>query len=120
MTQGNRTRPTQTLRFGHFQMNGADDFLKDGLPVHLPQQLFRILSVLLEKRGQVVTRDEMRRRLWEPGTFVDFEHNLNSAIKKLRIVLGDSSQNPRYIETIPGVGHRFVGRVQTVRKQTKK
>lgn len=120
MAPKNNSRPSHALRFGRFQLNAAGDLFAHGVRVHLPRQLFRILSVLVEKPGDVVTREEMRRKLWEPGTFVDFEHNLNSAIKKLRTILGDSAKNGQYIETIPGVGHRFVARVKAITKQNKK
>lgn len=120
VAQRKHSGPSEALRFGHFQVNAAGDFVKNGTRVHLPRQLFRILSVLLAKRGQVVAREEMRRKLWEPGTFVDFEHNLNSAIKKLRTALGDSTHNPQYIETIPGIGHRFVARVKRVKEHSKR
>jgi DNA-binding winged helix-turn-helix (wHTH) protein len=75
--------------------------------------------MLLEKRGEIVTREEIRQRLWAPGTFVDFEHNLNSAIKKLRTALGDSGQTPRYIETVPRVGYCFIARVETDGEQAR-
>src|SRR5262249_55098845 len=70
--------------------------------------------MLLEKPGEIVTREEMRRRLWASDTFVDFEHSLNSAIKKLRAALGDSPENSRYIETVPRVGYRFIAPVERV------
>src|SRR5579859_652772 len=103
------------LRFGVFEANlGAQELRKHGTRVRLRGQSFFILSMLLEKPGEVVTREEMRQRLWPADTFVDFEHSLNSAIKKLRGVLGDSPENSRYIETIPRVGYRFVAPVQEV------
>lgn len=98
-------RPSRALRFGVFDVNcAARELRKDGVLIHLQPQLFRILSMLLDKPGEIVTREEIRQRLWAPGTFVDFEHNLNSVIKKLRTALGDSGQTPRYVETIPRVG----------------
>jgi cholera toxin transcriptional activator len=107
-------RPSRALRFGAFYVNpGARELRRDGALVHLRPQLFHILSMLLDKPGETVTREELRQRLWAPGTFVDFEHNLNSAIKKVRTALGDSGQSPRYIETIPRVGYRFIAPVET-------
>src|SRR5580698_1156345 len=101
------------LRFGVFEANlSAQELRKHGTRVRLRGQSFFILSMLLEKPGEVVTRDEMQQRLWPADTFVDFEHSLNSAIKKLRGVLGDSPDNSRYIETIPRVGYRFIAPVQ--------
>jgi TolB-like protein/DNA-binding winged helix-turn-helix (wHTH) protein/tetratricopeptide (TPR) repeat protein len=103
------------LRFGVFETNlPAQELRKHGTRVRLAGQSFQILSMLLEKPGEVVTRDEMRQRLWPADTFVDFEHSLNSAIKKLRGVLGDSPENSRYIETIPRVGYRFIAPVQEI------
>jgi len=106
---------SQVLRFGVFEANIlARELRKHGTHVRLRGQPFCILSMLLERPGEVVTRDEMRQKLWSADTFVDFEHSLNSAIKKLRAVLGDSPDNSRYIETIPRVGYRFVAPVQEV------
>jgi TolB-like protein/DNA-binding winged helix-turn-helix (wHTH) protein/Flp pilus assembly protein TadD len=105
----------QVLRFGVFEANlPAQELRKHGTRVRLRGQSFFILSMLLEKPGEVITRDEMRQRLWPADTFVDFEHSLNSAIKKLRGVLGDSPENSRYIETIPRVGYRFIAPVQEI------
>jgi len=104
--------PSRALRFGVFQVNlAAREIRKHGVRVRLSGQPFCILSILLEKPGEVVTREEMREKLWT-DTFVDFEHSLNSAIKKLRAALGDSPENSRYIETIPRVGYRFVAPVE--------
>jgi TolB-like protein/DNA-binding winged helix-turn-helix (wHTH) protein/Flp pilus assembly protein TadD len=106
-------RKSQTLRFGVFEANIlARELRKYGTHVRLRGQPFCILAMLLERPGEVVTRDEMQKKLWPADTFVDFEHSLNSAIKKLRAVLGDSPDNSRYIETIPRVGYRFVAPVQ--------
>jgi TolB-like protein/DNA-binding winged helix-turn-helix (wHTH) protein/Tfp pilus assembly protein PilF len=108
-------RKTQVLRFGVFEANiSARELRKHGTQVRLRGQPFCILSMLLEKPGEVVTRDEMRQQLWPADTFVDFEHSLNTAIKKLRAVLGDSPDNSRYIETIPRVGYRFIAPLQEV------
>jgi DNA-binding winged helix-turn-helix (wHTH) protein len=105
--------PIGVLRFGVFQANlAARELRKHGVRVRLPGQPFCILSMLLEKPGEIVTREEMRQRLWASDTFVDFEHSLNSAIKKLRAALNDSSENSRYIETVPRVGYRFIAPVE--------
>src|SRR5439155_5093133 len=82
--------------------------------MRLPGQPFCILSILLKKPGEVVTREEIQRQLWPSDTFVDFEHSLNTAIKKLRTALGDSPENSRYIETLPRVGYRFVAPLEEV------
>ncbi len=113
-------RPSGALRFGAFRVNcAARELRRDGALIHLRPQLFHILSMLLDRPGEVVTREEIRQRLWAPGTFVDFEHNLNSAIKKLRTALGDSGQTSRYIETVPRVGYCFIAPVETAGEQTR-
>lgn len=105
----------QVLRFGVFEANvPARELRKHGTRVRLRGQPFCILSMLLEKPGDVVTREEMRQKLWPADTFVDFEHSLNSAVKKLRAALGDSPENSRYIETIPRLGYRFIAPVEEV------
>ncbi len=107
--------PGRILRFGVFQVNlGARELRKHGVQIRLPGQPFCILSILLEKPGEVVTREEMREKLWTADVFVDFEHSLNSAMKKLRAALGDSPENPRYIETLPRQGYRFIAPVEEI------
>ena len=104
---------TPVQRFGVFEVNlSARELRKHGVRVRLSGQPFEILTMLLSKPGLVVTREELRDRLWDSNTFVDFEHSLNSAIKKLRAALGDTPENSRYIETIPRVGYRFIAPVQ--------
>ena len=108
-------RQAQRLRFGVFEMNlPARELRKHGIRVRLPGQPFFILSILLERPGDVVSREELQKRLWPGDTFVDFEHSLNSAIKKLRAALGDTPENSRYVETVPRVGYRFVAPVEQV------
>jgi len=105
--------PARTLRFGAFRVElRAGEILKNGRRIRLPEQPFQILTILLEHPGEVVTRDELRQRLWPADTFVDFDHGLNNAIKKLRDVLDDSAENPRYIETLPKRGYRFIAHVE--------
>jgi DNA-binding winged helix-turn-helix (wHTH) protein/Flp pilus assembly protein TadD len=107
-----RERQIQALRFGVFEVNfSARELRKHGTRVRLPGQPFAILAMLLEKPGEVVTREEMRGRLWASDTFVDFEHSLNSAIKKLRSALSDSPEKSLYIETLPRIGYRFIAPV---------
>lgn len=108
-------RQDPVLRFGVFDVNlPARELRKHGVRIRLPGQPFCILSILLEKPGKVITREDIQQRLWASDTFVDFEHSLNSAIKKLRAALGDSPESPRYIETIPRVGYRFIAPVALV------
>ena len=90
----------------------AGEIYKRGIRLKLQDQPFRVFSFLLERPGQVVTREELRQRLWSADTFVDFDTGLNSAIKKLRDVLGDSADKPRYIETLPRRGYRFLGSLE--------
>jgi len=101
------------VRFGVFQVNlRSGELRRRGLKIRVSGQPFKILAILLEQSGEVVTREELQKNLWPDDTFVDFEHSLNSAIKKLRTVLGDSAENPRYIETIPRLGYRFIAPVE--------
>jgi TolB-like protein/DNA-binding winged helix-turn-helix (wHTH) protein/Tfp pilus assembly protein PilF len=107
--------PARVLRFGVFEVNfAAQQLRKHGVRVRLAGQPLAILAALLDRPGEVVTREEMRGKLWASDTFVDFEHSLNSAIKKLRAALNDTSENSRYIETLPRVGYRFIAPVQEV------
>jgi DNA-binding winged helix-turn-helix (wHTH) protein len=84
------------------------ELLKGEARIRLQEQPFQILRLLLAQAGDVVTRDELRARLWPDGTFVDFEHSLNAAIKRLRAVLGDDAKSPRFIETLPRIGYRWI------------
>ena len=84
---------------------------RNGTRVRLQEQPFQILALLLERAGEVVTREELQRKLWAADTFVDFDNGLNIAIKKLRTALGDDAEAPRYIETLPRRGYRFLAQV---------
>ena len=98
--------------FGVFEVDlKACELRKHGLRIKLPEQPFQVLVVLLEKPGEIVTREELRNRLWPGDTFVDFDHGLNNAVMRLREVLGDASENPRFVETIPRRGYRFIAPV---------
>jgi TolB-like protein/DNA-binding winged helix-turn-helix (wHTH) protein/Tfp pilus assembly protein PilF len=104
-------------KFGVFEVNlHAHELRKHGVRVRLSGQPFAILEILLESPGEIVTREQMRAKLWNTDTFVDFEHSLNSAIKKLRAALGDSPDNSRYVETIPKLGYRFIAPVEELAK----
>jgi DNA-binding winged helix-turn-helix (wHTH) protein len=99
----------QVVRFSGFEVDlHARELRKAGSRVRLQDQPFHILAMLLERRGDIVTREEMRERLWPDGTFVDFEHSVNAAIKRLRAALGDTAENPRFVETLHRRGYRFV------------
>lgn len=100
-------------RFGAFEVDfRAGELLKDGRRVRLQDQPLQVLTMLLEQPGQVVTREELRLRLWPTDTFVDFDHGLNNAINRLRDALNDSVEVPRFIETLPRRGYRFISRVE--------
>jgi DNA-binding winged helix-turn-helix (wHTH) protein len=86
----------------------ARELMKGGARIRLQEQPFQILRLLLTRAGGVVTREELRDRLWPNGTFVDFEHSLNAAVKRLRAALGDDAKAPRYIETLPRRGYRWI------------
>ncbi len=100
-------------RFGAFEVDPrAGELRKHGIRIKLQDQPLRVLSMLLERPGEVVTREELRQKLWPADTFVDFDHGLNSAINKLRDALSDSADAPRFIETLPRRGYRFTGVVE--------
>jgi TolB-like protein/DNA-binding winged helix-turn-helix (wHTH) protein len=102
-------REGSRLAFGVFAVDvDAGELLKHGTRVRLQDRPFQLLVALLKRPGQVVTREELRERLWPDGTFVDFDHNLSSAVNKLRTALDDSAQHPRYIETVGRRGYRFL------------
>ncbi len=102
------------MRFGVFELDlAAGELRKNGAKLRLQEQPFQVLALLLERPGDVVTREELRQKLWPADTFVDFDHSLNTAVNKLRETLGDSASSPRYIETMARRGYRFVAPVQT-------
>ena len=105
------SRPlSERLVFGPFEFDiPCRQLKKGGIPVRLSGQPLLILLMLLESPGEILTREQLRERVWSTGTFVDFEGGLNAAINKLRRALGDSADNPRYIETVTGAGYRFIG-----------
>jgi Tol biopolymer transport system component/DNA-binding winged helix-turn-helix (wHTH) protein len=104
----------RTLRFGLFDLDlRAGELRRNGVRVKLQEQPFQILARLLERPGDVVTREELRERLWSANTFVDFDHSLNAAIRRLRDALGDSAENPRFVETVARRGYRFLAPVTT-------
>jgi len=99
-------------RFGTYEANPQEGTLtKAGIRIRLQDQPFQILRLLLERAGQIVTRDEIRQKLWSEDTFVEFDDGLNTAVRKLRSALGDSADNPRFLETVPRRGYRFVAPV---------
>src|SRR5467141_3673671 len=100
------------LSFGVFELDlRAGELRKHGLRVRLQEQPFQVLATLTEHPGEVVTREELQKKLWPADTFVDFDHGLNAAIRRLRDALGDSAENPRFVETLARRGYRFVAPV---------
>jgi TolB-like protein/DNA-binding winged helix-turn-helix (wHTH) protein/Flp pilus assembly protein TadD len=101
--------PPTRIPFGPFEADlPSQELRKQGVRLRLPRQSFQILKMLLERPGEVVTREELRAKLWPADTFVDFDHGLNAAVKRLRDALDDSAENPRFIETLPRLGYRFI------------
>lgn len=107
------TPPRELISFGSFQCDVCSGELrKNGLKVRLADQPFRLLAILLERPGEVVARQELREKLWTTDTYVDFDDSLNTAVNKLRTALGDDPENPRFVETIPRRGYRFLAPVE--------
>ena len=105
------------VRFGVFELDRrSGELRKAGVRVSLQEQALQVLTLLLERPGDLVTRDELRQRLWPDGTFVDFDHGLNAVINRLRDTLGDSADTPRFVETVPRRGYRFIAPVDIGRK----
>src|SRR5262249_42766726 len=101
------------VRFGVFEVDlRKGELRKSGVKLKLGGQPLQVLAVLLERPGEVVTREELHKQLWAEDTFVDFEHGLNAIVNRIRDVLGDSSDSPRFIETIPRRGYRFIASVE--------
>ena len=106
-------RSANLVRFEVFEVDlRAQELYKAGRKIKLQVQPFQVLAMLLERPGEVVTRDEMQKRLWPADTFVDFDHSLNTAIKKLRQALGDDKKKPKFVETLPKRGYRFLASVK--------
>ena len=107
------------VRFGAFELDAsAGELRKHGLRIRLQDQPLQILQILLEKPGQLVTREELQRRLWPSNTYVEFDKGIYNAIKRLRETLSDDAETPRYIETIPRHGYRFIGPVEQLANRT--
>src|SRR4051812_38498495 len=103
------TDSDRLFHFASFELDVRSRELRKGSHrVRLQEQPFEILRLMLERPGDVVTREELAKRLWPEGTFVDFEHSLNAAVKRLRAALGDDADNPKFVETLPRRGYRFI------------
>ncbi len=103
------TSSPRLIRFGAFEVElQAGELRKQGLKIRLQEQPFQVLAMLLERPGEVVTREDLQKKLWPADTFVDFDHGLNKAINKIREALGDTAENPRFVATLPRRGYRFI------------
>src|SRR5271163_4136857 len=110
-------RVGERLLFDGYELDvRAGELRKHGLRLRLRGQPLRVLEILLERAGEVVTREEVQSRIWPAKTFVDFDHGLHNAIARIREVLGDSAETPRYIETLPRHGYRFIGALEEERQ----
>src|SRR4026207_1964808 len=110
-----------TIRFGVFELDrDAMELRKHGIRVRLQDQPFQVLAHLLERPGQIVTREELKERIWAKDTFVDFDHSLNKAVNRLRETLNDDAGQPRYIETDPRRGYRFVAPVTVLGQEDER
>jgi DNA-binding winged helix-turn-helix (wHTH) protein len=108
------------VSFGHFQVDlQREELFKDGARVHIPSKVYQVLLALVERPGEIVTRDDLRARLWPGGTFVNYDANVNTTVNKLRLALGDSPDQPMYLETVPRQGYCFVGSVERRTELTK-
>jgi DNA-binding winged helix-turn-helix (wHTH) protein len=106
------TTPT-LFQFGQFQLDvDAGELRRDGRPVKLQPQPFRLLSLVVRRAGSLVTRDEIRAELWPEGTYVDFDQAVNFAVKQIRDAVGDSAERPLYLQTVPRRGYRFIAPVE--------
>ena len=110
-----RSERAEIQRFGTFEVDvRSGELRRQGVRIKLQEQPFHVLTVLLQRPGEVVTREELRSQNWPADTFVDFDNSLNTAINKLREALGDSADSPRFIETLPRRGYRFIAPVTGV------
>jgi DNA-binding winged helix-turn-helix (wHTH) protein len=115
VSPGEAIFPSPYLCFGEFHLDlKRQTLFKNGTRVKLQEKLYQVLITLLENPGETVTREAMRPRLWPNDTFVNFGASVNTAVNKLRLVLGDSAEKPVYVETIPRKGYRFIAKVESV------
>jgi DNA-binding winged helix-turn-helix (wHTH) protein len=108
-------RPTRVVRFGVFELDlRTGELRKRGVKVALQEQPFQVLAMLIEHPGDLVTREQLRSRLWPDAVFVDFDHGLNKAVTKIRRALGDLAESPRYVETLERRGYRFIAVIEPI------
>src|SRR5438874_4285845 len=107
------------VHFGEFELDAAAGQLyRKGAKLRLQEQPSQILQILLQRPGEVVTREELQQKIWPSDTFVDFDHGINNAIKRLREALGDTAETPQYVETLPRRGYRFIGSTKALKNST--
>src|ERR1700748_2455389 len=108
-------QPARRYRFGVFEADATTaELRRKGVRIKLHSQPFQVLVMLLERPGELLTREEISRELWPDGTFVDYEHGVNSAVNRIREALGDTASNPRFVETLARRGYRFVAPVERI------
>jgi cholera toxin transcriptional activator len=113
-------RPARRYRFGAFEADAnTGELRRQGIRIRLNTQPFQVLAMLLERPGELLTREEIARELWPDGTFVDYEHGLNSAVNRIREALGDTASSPRFVETLARRGYRFVAPVERIALETE-
>jgi DNA-binding winged helix-turn-helix (wHTH) protein len=113
MTTASPRPPPALVRFGRFELDlRSEELRRDGERVPIPRQSFQVLALLLERAGELVSRDALCQSVWPDGTYVDFEHGLNAVVKRLRDALGDSAEAPRFVETLARRGYRFIAPVE--------
>jgi DNA-binding winged helix-turn-helix (wHTH) protein len=111
----NPLRQTSVVRFGTYEVRlQSGELRKSGIRIKVQQQPLRLLEILLERPGEIVTREELRSRMWPNDSFGDFDQAVNVAVAKLRTALGDTSDNPRFVESLPRRGYRFIADVSVV------
>ncbi len=110
---GTAAKPPRVIHFGEFELDAAAGELRlRGTKLKLQDQPLQILEILIQRPGEIIAREELRQRIWPSDTFVDFDHGINNAIKRLREALGDTAETPRFIETLPRRGYRFIGKIE--------
>jgi len=111
--------PARRYRFGAFEADASTGELRrQGIRIKLNAQPFQVLLMLLEHPGEVLTREEISRALWSDGTFVDYDHGVNSAVNRIREALGDAASSPRFVETLARRGYRFVAPVESIANES--
>src|SRR6266496_3876602 len=114
------SRHTSVVRFGTYEIAlHSGELRRAGVRIRVQQQPLKLLEILLERPGEIVTREELRGQIWPNESFGDFDQAVNVAVAKLRAALGDSAENPRYVETLPRRGYRFIAEVALVRSSNK-